>query len=101
MHAHNIYMHALATRGLIGFALTVGLFVVLITWGMRSIRDGGGIGGYIIILSTVLAIVGGLTEINLDINKFLAAYCLTIGLLGPYGSIKDDQRTIRSSELSL
>ncbi len=86
MHAHSIYLQALATRGITGFAVTLGLFSVLVAWGSREIRDHGGIGGYVIILSTLLAAVGGLWEVNMEINQFLAAYCLTIGLIGPYGA---------------
>jgi O-antigen ligase len=86
MHAHSIYLQALATRGITGFALTIGLFTALVAWGRREIRDHGGIGGYIIIVSTVLMIVGGLWEINIEINQFLAVYCLMVGLIGPYGA---------------
>ncbi len=84
MHAHSLYFQALATRGITGFVLTLGLFTTLVAWGRKEIRDYSGIGGYIIILSTVLTIVGGLWEINIEINQYIAAYCLTIGLIGPY-----------------
>ncbi len=90
VHAHNIFLQALATRGIIGLALTVGLFIAVIKWGMKEIKRHGGIGGYTIILCLVLTIVGGLTEANIDNGKFLAALCLTIGLIGPYGA---DQTT--------
>ena len=84
MHAHNIYLHALATRGIIGFLLTISLLIVSFLWGKMEVRCYGGIGGYIIILITVLACIGGLTEINLDINQILATQCLAIGLMGPF-----------------
>ncbi len=33
MHAHSIYLQALATRGITGFAVTIGLFTTLVAWG--------------------------------------------------------------------
>jgi len=83
MHAHSIYFHALATRGIIGFVLTIVLIVTIILWGRKEIKENSGFGGYVIILIAVLAAVGGLTEINLDINQILAANCLAIGIMGP------------------
>jgi O-antigen ligase len=88
MHAHNIYFQALATRGIIGFVLTAGFLVALIKWGMREIDDYRQIGGYIVILSGILTIIGGLTENNMEHAKYLAAFCFTIGLIGPYGTSK-------------
>jgi O-antigen ligase len=93
MHAHNIFLQAMVTRGIIGFVITIGFFATLIKWGMKEIREHGGIGGYTIILCSVLTIVGGLTENNIENGKFLAALCLTIGLIGPHGT---DQRTHNS-----
>jgi O-antigen ligase len=88
-HAHNIYFQVLATRGIIGFVILVALFASLIMWGKKEIRDHGGIGGYIIILCALLTIVGGLTENNIEIPRFLAICGLTIGLIGPYGAKKN------------
>lgn len=88
VHAHNIFLQVLATRGIIGFIILLSLFTSLIIWGKKEIRDRGGIGGYIIILSALLTIVGGLTENNIEIHRFLAICCFTIGLIGPYGSEK-------------
>jgi len=85
VHAHNIFFQALATRGIIGFIILLSLFSALIVWGKKEMRDHGGIGGYIIILSTLLTIIGGLTEDTIGIHRFLAAYCFTMGLVGPYG----------------
>jgi O-antigen ligase len=87
MHAHNIFFQALATRGIIGLVLTAGFFVALIKWGIREINYQR-IGGYIIVLSGILTIIGGLTENNTEHAKYLAAFCFTIGLIGPYGAGK-------------
>jgi hypothetical protein len=35
----------------------------------------------------------GLTDNHIDFAKYLAAFCLTIGLIGPYGT---DQTTYKS-----
>ncbi len=81
VHAHNIFLQALATRGMIGFTVLITIFISLIKWGMSEIAAGR-IGGYIIIFATILTIVGGLTEDNLGTTKYLAAYCFTVGFLG-------------------
>src|SRR3990172_4323024 len=86
VHAHNIFFQALATRGIIGFIILLSLFTSLIVWGKKEIRDHRVIGGNIIILSTLLTIVGGLTENTIEIHRFLAVYCFTIGLIGSYGA---------------
>ena len=88
VHAHNIFFQALATRGVIGFVILIALFTSLVLWGRQEITQHGGIGGYIIILSALLTIVGGLTENNIEIHRFLAVCGFTIGLIGPYGSKK-------------
>jgi O-antigen ligase len=85
VHAHNIFFQALATRGLMGLIFTIGLLSALMIWGMKEIQCEGGIGGYIIILCTVLTIIGGFTEDNIETTKYLAIYGITIGLIGPYG----------------
>jgi O-antigen ligase len=85
-HAHNIYFQVLVTRGGIGFAILLALLVSLLKWGQRLIHDNGGIGGYIIILTTLLTMVGGLTDDHIEFTLFLAAYCLIVGLLGPIGT---------------
>jgi O-antigen ligase len=88
-HAHNIYLQVLATRGIIGLAILLSLFTCLIRWGMNRIRDQRGIGGHIIILTTILIMVGGLTDNHIELPRFLAAYCFTIGLIGPSCLIKE------------
>lgn len=88
VHAHNIFFQVLATRGITGLVILLSLFTSLIVWGKKEIRDRGGAGGYIIILSALLTIVGGLTENNIEIHRFLAVCCFTIGLIGPYGAEK-------------
>lgn len=82
VYAHNIFMQALATRGIIGFFITCGLFIALLQWGVKEIRTDKGVGGYIIILSTLLTLIGGLTDNITEISKYLAAYCFTLGALG-------------------
>jgi O-antigen ligase len=88
-HAHNIYLQVLATRGVIGFAILLLLLISLLRWGRKLIQDHDSLGGYIIILITVLAMVGGLTDNHLDFSRFLTASCFAIGLLGPSGLIKE------------
>jgi O-antigen ligase len=85
-HAHNIYLQVLATRGIIGLAILLLLLILLLRWGLKLIRDYGGIGGYIIIITTILTMFGGLTDNQIEFPRFLAAYCFTIGLLGGYGA---------------
>ncbi len=85
MHAHNIFLQTLATRGIIGIIIDLGFFAALISWGMKEIRKQDNKGGYIIILCIILTIVGGLTEDNIEIAKYLTAFSFTVGILGPYG----------------
>jgi O-antigen ligase len=89
-HAHNIYFQSLATRGLVGFGILVALFTAIILWGRNEIKAHNEVGGYIIIISTLLAVMGGLTENNIEIHRYLAAYGFTIGLIGPYGTSNDN-----------
>jgi O-antigen ligase len=90
VHAHNIFLQALATRGIIGFVILVMFLVALMTWGMNEIKSHEETGGYVIIFCTLLMIVGGLTEDNLGTTKYFAAYFFTIGLIGPSGLIKEN-----------
>lgn len=86
VYAHNIFFQALATRGIIGLALLVSFFVALLKWGLREIENRDSVGGYVLILSTLITIVGGLSENDIEISKFLIAYCFTLGLIGPFGA---------------
>jgi len=85
VHAHNIFFQALATRGIMGLLFTSGLLASLMIWGKKEIKCEGRVGGYIIILCTVLTIMGGLTEDNMELTKYLSIFSMTIGLIGPYG----------------
>jgi O-antigen ligase len=94
LYAHNIFLQALATRGIIGFVILLSLFASLVVWGIKKAgSDSDTIGGYIILLSTLLTIIGGLTENNIEIHRFLAAYSFTVGLIGPYRST-DVRKTV-------
>lgn len=84
VHAHNIYLQWLSTQGIVGLTTMLLLFASLIMWGGESIKQRS-IGGYIIVLATLLTIVGGLTENNIGISKYFAAWCFTMGLLGGFG----------------
>jgi O-antigen ligase len=89
MHAHSIYFHTLATRGIIGFILTMSFFVVLIKYGMKNIHyNYQQVGGYVIFFSCMLTLIGGVTENNIEHAKYLAAFSITISLLGSYGADK-------------
>jgi O-antigen ligase len=92
-HAHSIYFQVLATRGLIGFAIFIAFFVSLVLWGRNEMRDGNEVGGQIILMSTLLALFGGLTENYIEVHRYLAAFGFTIGLMGPYG-VKDRNSTL-------
>ncbi|MDA8091176.1 MAG: O-antigen ligase family protein [Actinomycetota bacterium] len=82
--AHNMFLQGLATQGTVGFVILLLFIYVLFKWGMVETRDQGGIGGHMIIWSTLLVIIGGLTENSIGLSKYLAVYCLTIGLMGGY-----------------
>ncbi len=90
VHAHNIFLQALATRGIVGFITTLSLFIALFKWGIKEIQKHAGVGGYVIILSTTYTLIGGLTENNVEFTKFLAAYCFTVGLFGPLEWLKEN-----------
>lgn len=87
-HAHNIFFQALSTQGLAGLALLLGLLACLVYWGAGEINPRG-IAGYLMVSYALLIIVGGLTENNLGISKVVAAYCLSLGLMGGYGKNND------------
>ncbi|HXY53925.1 MAG TPA: O-antigen ligase family protein [Nitrospirota bacterium] len=93
-HAHNIYLQVLATRGIIGIAVLLLFLISLIRWGVKLIKDHNAIGGYIIILITTLAMVGGLTDDHVDFDRFLTASCFTIGLIGPFGAMRKSENVI-------
>jgi O-antigen ligase len=73
----------LATRGITGLALTVLLLASVLRWGIRETRHRKDPGGYVIIFCAVLTIVGSFTEVTLELSKYLAVSCYTIGLFGP------------------
>ena len=100
-HAHNIFMHALATRGIIGFIILIAILLALIRWGFQEIDAYGGIGGYVILLSTLLTVIGGLTELNIEISKYLAGLSLTIGLLGAYDAQHQNDLSVTHNEMGL
>ncbi len=83
-HAHNIFFQVLATQGITGFVVFLGLLSALIRWGLREVREQGGVGGYIIILCTLLTIVGGLTDTVIGMPRYGPIFFLIVGLLGPY-----------------
>lgn len=86
-HAHNIYLHNMATRGIVGFFATTAMFAALLTWGRSLIRKNNGEGGYIIIFSTLIMMIGGLTDTTFaDGAPYAFAYWYTIGLFGPCSS---------------
>jgi O-antigen ligase len=85
VHAHNIYLQALATQGVVGLCLLIALLASLIAWGSREIRDRGA-PGYLLLLFTLLIMLGGLTENNLGVSKVVAAYCFSMGLMGGFGT---------------
>jgi hypothetical protein len=83
--AHSIYFQVLATRGVIGLGILLIFFTSLVLWGRKEMKNGNKIGGQIILMSALLAILGGLTENHLEVHRYLATFGFTIGLLGPYG----------------
>lgn len=91
-HAHSIYFQWLSTQGLAGLVLLVLLFLSLIWWGLQGIRQGD-VGGYIIVLATLIIAIGGLTENNIGISKIFSAYCVTVGLIGGFGNRRPDSLT--------
>lgn len=81
-HAHNIYLHTLATQGAVGIIILVAFLSSLLVWASLEIRRGGNISGYVILVAAILTIVGGVTENNIGVSKYIAAFSITIGLFG-------------------
>ncbi len=79
--AHNLYLHWLATQGLVGILALLALLVALVDWAVRLMRGGRHLGGYLILYCTVLIMVWGITEANLLSSKIVAAFTLAIGLV--------------------
>lgn len=96
-NAHSTFFHTLATQGIVGIFLLLGLYTSVISFAIREIRTTVGPGGYIILLMTIVLIVGGLTVPYLGgigMNVVLAEYCFLFGLLGPYGSLKKELKEL-------
>lgn len=89
-HAHNIFLHTMATQGLAGLITLVAFFYMLLRWGVAEIKNNRKNSGYIIIVTTLLTVIGGLTENNIGVSKYIATYCLTVGLIGGYAEKKND-----------
>lgn len=84
-HGHNLFFHTLATQGAVGMLALTGLLASLTWWSVQRARAPGGIGGYVMLMSTVIIIVGGLTEISLaGGSSYSFAYWFIMGLTGPY-----------------
>lgn len=83
--AHCIYLQVLATRGIIGISLLIAFFASLVFWGIKEKREGNKFGALVILISSLLAILGGFTENHIEVHRYLAAFGFTIGLMGPYG----------------
>lgn len=83
--AHCIYLQVLATRGIIGLSVLVAFFATLVIWSRREMKNGNEVGALVILMSALLAILGGLTENHIEVHRYLAAFGFTIGLMGPYG----------------
>ncbi len=84
-HAHNIFLQVLATQGITGFVVLLGLIIALIRWGLTEIRERGGVGGYIIILCTLLTLIGGLTGTVIGLSRYVPTFFLIVGLTGSVG----------------
>jgi O-antigen ligase len=84
-HAHNIFFQALATQGLVGLVILCVVLAQLFRWGMKMLKAGRPINGYLILLVTLLTVLEGLTEYNLGVSKFLAVFMFSLGLFGGYG----------------
>lgn len=80
-HAHNLYLHWLATQGIVGIIALLALMAALLDWGRRLIRGGRAYGGYVVLFLTTLIMVWGITEANLLSSKIVAAFTLAIGLV--------------------
>ena len=81
VQAHNLYLHWLATQGLVGILALLALLVALVDWAVRLMRGGRHLGGYLILYCTVLIVVWGISEANLLSSKIVAAFTLAIGLV--------------------
>jgi O-antigen ligase len=90
-HAHNIYLHLLATRGAVGLTAAVALLVALLWRGLLLSREQRGIGGFFIIYCTLVIMLGGLTEASLlDGGPYAFTFWYSIGLLGPVRPVRTD-----------
>ena len=81
LHGHNMFLHVLATRGLIGFASLIALYGALLYYGILS-REQPAAGGALVVATTILTMVGCLTDNYLEVGRYLAGYCLLVGLFG-------------------
>lgn len=82
VHAHSMYFQTLATQGAVGLAVMLWMFYAITKLGWRETRQGAGWGGYVIIAGTGLVMLSGLTEACMNIDKVVASYFFTLGLLG-------------------
>ncbi len=94
---HNVYLHILATRGLIGFVPFVVFWVVLLRrlLRLRARAEKGSLDHQVVvgaIAATVAVLVGALTELNIDDSEIFMVFMFVMGLaLAPsFAATRDD-----------
>ena len=83
--SHNVFLHVLATRGLLGFVPLVGYFGVLVLSLYRIMRraDQGSLARHYAAAAlavTAAVLAGSLTENNIDDSEVFMAFMFVVGL---------------------
>ena len=86
IHAHNVFVHILATQGIIGLSLFAGLCAALLLWGMQLLRLYQGINGHIVLFCTLVVMLSGLSDYYFASPHYALLWCISIGLFASIGS---------------
>lgn len=84
-NAHNIFLHTLATQGLVGLGILIALLASLLRWSFLLMKTQQALGGYVLLFCTLLLVVEGMADYNLGMSKFLITFYFTLGVIVPYG----------------
>lgn len=82
VQAHNLYIHWLATQGIIGMASVIMLVLSLLLWGFKLLGSNRFALGGLLVMSVLMIMLWGVTEANLLISKFVATWCFALGVFG-------------------
>jgi len=79
-HAHNIYLNVMAETGIVGLVIYLALWISIIRWALRQLREESPTSWRAALLIGVLGVIGHLSTHNFFDNLFVQGMYLHIGL---------------------